>query len=81
MSTTAGAYLGMRITNNTPIDTKSFELQSAAYNAPAAPSDSIPAQTITEELCIDMIETCEALDGFVSDYVRLLEDGDYRLLE
>jgi hypothetical protein len=41
----------------------------------------VPVATVTEEICIDLIETCEALDGFVSDYIRLLEDGDYRLLE
>lgn len=42
---------------------------------------TIPAATVTEEICIDIIETCEALDGFVSDRIRLLEDGNYRLLE
>lgn len=29
--TSAGAYLAMRITNNTPTESKSFELQSASY--------------------------------------------------
>lgn len=40
-----------------------------------------PAFAITEEICIDILETCEAQEGFVSDDRRLLEDGDYRLLE
>jgi hypothetical protein len=38
--------------------------------------------TLTEEICIDILETCEIENGFTpSDDRRLLEDGDYRLLE
>jgi hypothetical protein len=38
--------------------------------------------TLTEEICIDILETCEIENGFVPpDNRRLLEDGDYRLLE
>lgn len=38
--------------------------------------------TLTETICIDILETCEIENGFTpSDDRRLLEDGDYRLLE
>lgn len=38
--------------------------------------------TLTETICIDILETCEIENGFTpSGDRRLLEDGDYRLLE
>jgi hypothetical protein len=37
--------------------------------------------TVTEEICIDILETCEAQQGFSEEDRRLLEDGDFRLLE
>lgn len=40
-----------------------------------------PALVITEEICIDILESCEAAEGFTPEDIRLLEDGDYRLLE
>jgi hypothetical protein len=40
-----------------------------------------PAFAITEEICIDILDTCEAAEGFTEEDRRLLEDGDYRLLE
>lgn len=78
-----GAYLALRFTNNTPITTKVFELQSAVYNAPDTPDDSVPAQDLTEEICIDMVESCDVQKGVNNnpDDARLTEDGDYRLLE
>lgn len=36
---------------------------------------------ITEEICIDILETCESIDQFTQESIRLLEDGGYRLLE
>lgn len=81
-STSAAQYLGVNIENNTPFDTKNYTVMSGVYNAPAGPpDDSIEAQTITEEICIDILESCEAADGFTPEDRRLLEDGDYRLLE
>lgn len=41
---------------------------------------TVPGETITEEICIDILESCEVQNGFTPD-VRLLEDGDFRLLE
>lgn len=81
-SVIAAASLALHITNNTPFDTKNYTINSAVYNAPAAPDDSIAAQNLTEEICIDILETCDAAAGFTSDAARrLTEDGGYRLLE
>lgn len=81
-STSAAAYLAIHITNNTPFDTKNYTILSAVYNAPPAPpDDGLDAQNITQEICIDILETCEAQQGFTDEDRRLLEDGDFRLLE
>jgi hypothetical protein len=42
---------------------------------------AIVGAQITEEICIDIIESCEAAGGFIPTDIRLLEDGSYRLLE
>ena len=81
VSGTTGAYFGMRIINNTPINSKTVEILSAEYNALGVPDDPVTAQDITEEICIDILESCEALDGQAPLNIRLLEDGDFRLLE
>ena len=80
-SVSAATYLGVFIQNDTPVDTKTFTLLAATYNAPAAPDDSIAAQNLTVEICIDILESCEVSEGFTPEDIRLLEDGDYRLLE
>ncbi len=80
-ATQAGQYLAIYVTNNTPFATKNYTVMSAAYNAPAPVDDSIAAQDLTEEICIDILETCEAQQGFTDEDRRLLEDGDFRLLE
>lgn len=81
-STSAGTSLAVNITNNTPFDTKNYTVTVADYDSPASPpDDSIAEQDITEEICIDILETCEAQQGFTEEDRRLLEDGDYRLLE
>ena len=50
------------------------------YNTEGTPGTD-PA-TLTETICIDILETCEVESGFTpSGDRRLLEDGDYRLLE
>jgi hypothetical protein len=72
----------MSVVNNTPFDTKNYTINSADYNSPGAPpDDSIAAQNLTEEICIDILDTCEAAEGFTEEDRRSLEDGDYRLLE
>jgi hypothetical protein len=40
-----------------------------------------PDVAITEEICIDMLESCDAASGFTPTDIRLLEDGSYRILE
>lgn len=76
----AGAYLGIHITNNTPFDTKNYDVQIASYTPGVAPDDGIPAQTITETICIKILEECD--DTFIQDEdIRLTEDGDFRILE
>lgn len=37
--------------------------------------------TLVQEICIDILESCDAQNGFVPTDIRLLEDGSYRLLE
>lgn len=85
MSVSAGMYLAIYVTNNTPFDTKNYTINSATYNAPASPpDDSILAQNITEEICIDILESCAAVAGGDTpdeDFFRLLETGFFRLLE
>lgn len=81
-SVSAAQYLAVKIINNTPFDTKNYTINDAVYNAPAGPpDDSIPAQNLTEEICIDILETCESIDQFTQEARRLLEDGGFRLLE
>lgn len=59
------------------IDT--FEVYHIIPAVPPGPAQD--AFVITEEICIDIIDSCESLDQFVSEGIRLLEDGGYRLLE
>ena len=42
---------------------------------------ALPSVDITEEICIDIIESCDAVSGFTPTDIRLLEDGSYRILE
>jgi hypothetical protein len=75
-----GLYVSMYVTNNTPFDTKNYDIQSFVYNAVTPPDDSIPAQTITETICIKILEECD--NTFIADDdIRLTEDGDFRILE
>lgn len=57
------------------------QINSLSFGEPTTEEVEIPEVQITEEICIDMLETCEALNQFVQDSRRLLEDGGYRLLE
>ena len=41
----------------------------------------IPAHDITVEICIDILDDCDAASVVIPSNVRLLEDGYYRLLE
>lgn len=85
ISATAGTYLAIYVTNNTPFDTKNYTVNSATYNAAAPVDDSVEAQTITEEICIDIMQACvadvESGGTTDEDFFRLLETGFFRLLE
>lgn len=41
----------------------------------------IAAQTLTEQICIDIVEECDTTYIAAPDEIRLTEDGDYRILE
>lgn len=41
----------------------------------------ISAQTLTEQICIDIVEECDTTYIAAPDEIRLTEDGDYRILE
>lgn len=43
--------------------------------------ESTEQVSVTEEICIDIIESCDAVSGFTPTDIRLLEDGSYRILE
>lgn len=82
VANTGAAYLAVFVRNNTPIATKNYALLSVDYDAEVVPpDDGIDEQDITEEICIDLLENCEAQQGFSDEDARLLEDGDFRLLE
>lgn len=86
IASSAGTYLGLFVTNNTNFETKNYTINSAVYNAPAAPpDDSISETDITEEICIDILQACvsDVADGDTpeDDFFRLLETGFFRLLE
>ena len=84
ISVTDGQFLGIFATNNTPFDSKSVEVTAIAYNAPGAVDDSVDAQLLTEEICIDILQACAAVESGDTpddDFFRLLETGFFRLLE
>ena len=67
---------------NVSVETLAYSVQLTAFGL----SEEVlfPATAgvqITEEICIDILDTCEAAEGFTEEDRRLLEDGDYRLLE
>jgi len=41
----------------------------------------VPGAVITEEICIDILDDCDATSVVIPSNVRLLEDGYYRILE
>lgn len=55
-------------------------IESFTNETDSTPGGS-PAVTITEEICIDILESCDAASGFTPTDIRLLEDGSYRILE
>lgn len=72
---TFGTRVGIRITNLTVPNTKAYELTDMDFIGSAA----VSAEPVTEEFCITVVEECDST--IVPDDIRLLEDGDYRILE
>lgn len=86
-SPTPSTYVGIFITNNTPFDTKNYYVNDFTFDGLAGGgtgTPAIPAQNITEKLCIDVYEVCGFDDAATVEPTgarRLLEDGGFRLLE
>lgn len=84
---TTGTYLAVRCVNNTPFNTKVIQINSVAFvgfTGGGTGIPAVPAQYLTEEICIDIYEVCGFDDGAViqpTSARRLLEDGGFRLLE
>lgn len=75
---TAGTYLAMRVTNNTPFDTKNYELISAAYNTPSASTNgpSVTSGSIIAKASTDPDQY--ASDAISSQYIGYFRDEVYR---
>lgn len=56
-----------------------IDTRSATETTPVVPA--VPAQLITEQICMDILEECDTTFIADPDDVRLLEDGSFRLLE
>jgi hypothetical protein len=76
-----GAYFHYQngAADNIEVTINTFEVYQIIPAVPPGPAQD--AFVITEEICIDILDTCEAAEGFTEEDRRLLEDGDYRLLE
>lgn len=64
-----------------PSNSNTFDINSitATETTPVIPA--IPAQLITERICMDILEECDNTFIVEPDDVRLTEDGDFRILE
>jgi hypothetical protein len=68
--------VAIAITNLTIPNTKAYTLTDLTFEG----SPGSPAVAITESICIDVVDECDST--FIpTDDMRLLEDGDFRLLE
>lgn len=65
----------------TGADEATIVINSLSFGDPTTEMVNIPGVAVTEEICIDIIDDCQAADQFVADNIRELEDGNYRLLE
>lgn len=72
-----GTKVGIKITNLTVPNTKTYDLTDMDFLGSAA----VDAAPITESYCITVVEECDNTIIPDMDDARLLEDGDFRLLE
>lgn len=66
--------------NGSGTNTNQVDIDSLTATETTPDTPSVPAQDLTEILCVQVLEECEGTLINV-DGIRLLEDGDYRLLE
>jgi hypothetical protein len=75
-----GTYIAFKVSSIGLAWDVTLELVSATTTT--TETVEVPGATITEEICIDILESCDVENEVVQDEDRrLLEDGDYRLLE
>lgn len=75
VATTDRIYFGIYASNGgDPVD---ITINSISFGD--ASTVTVPGEQITEEICMTVLEECD--DTLVPDDARLLEDGEYRLLE
>ncbi len=78
-----GVKYSIRILNfeASPVSDTTVDINSitAGETTPIIPA--VPSQTITERICIDIIEECDTTFIEDPDDIRLTEDGDFRILE
>lgn len=77
LATADRVYFGILVTNGGT--TPTIIIQSITFGDPT--TVIVPAATVTEEICMDILDACDVSDGFTPSGIRLLEDGGYRLLE
>lgn len=68
--------IGVSATSGSNIDLDITDIEGT-QTTPLIPE--VPGQTLTEQICIDIIEDCEST--YIPEDARLLEDGNFRLLE
>lgn len=61
--------------------TSEFTIWDTDGTETTATIPAVPAQTLTEELCITVLEECDNTIIPEEDEIRLTEDGDFRILE
>lgn len=71
-----GTRIGIKINNNS-LSFKTYELTDLDFDGSPA-GDPIP---LTVPYCIDVVEECDDTIVPIVDDIRLLEDGNFRLLE
>lgn len=78
VATSTTTRLALFTTDGSNIDLTINSIEATQTN-PEIPATN--EHDITEEICVDIIEECDVTSGFMPEEIRLLEDGDYRLLE
>lgn len=75
-------YIGIVVSANiTPGSTCDVDIDTVSGIMTTPVVLGIPAQTLTEQICIDIVEECDTTYIAAPDEIRLTEDGDYRILE